>query len=317
MNRILVALLFSAALSVPASAQAPQGSVTVINPFTVGGLTDLTVRFIVNKMQSKFPAGIAVLNRTGGGGSIGVTEIVQAKPDGTTIGIAPTAALVDQPQMNNLPYKTPDDFEPIVNTITYYQFLAVRGDAPWKTIKELIDAARAKPDSLRFASSGIGTAAHMNLAQLADTSKAKFVHVPFSGWSEGSAALLGGHVDALTINPGEGRQLANSGRIKILAIFAPTRSRFYPDVPTFKEVGYDAGVSLSFVFLAPKGIPDGTKTYIHDAIKTVLLDKSFQDFAHSREVDVNYLDGPAAKAMLMKEYHAHSDLLGALGLKAK
>lgn len=316
MKRLLASGLLLLSLG-PAYAQAPQGAVSVINPFTVGGLTDLTARFIVNKLQSKFPAGIAVLNRPGAGGSVGVTEIVQATPDGTTIGISPTAALIDQPQMNNLPYKTPDDFDPLLNVITYYQFLAVRGDAPWKKIGELMDAIKKDPGKLRFASSGIGTAAHMNLAQLAAVSKADFVHVPFSGWAEGSAALLGGHVDALTINPGEGRQLANAGRIKILAAFAPERSRFYPDVPTFREVGYDAGVDLSFVILAPKGIPAATKSYIQNAVKSVVLAKEFEDFAHSREVDINYIDEAGTKAMLLKEYQEHSKLLDALGLRAK
>jgi tripartite-type tricarboxylate transporter receptor subunit TctC len=316
MKRIFAVALLAVVAS-PAIAQAPKGSVSVINPFTVGGLTDLTVRFIVNRIQAKFPAGVAVINRPGAGGSIGVTEVVQASPDGTTIGFGPTAALIDQPQMNNLPYKTPDDFDPILNAITYYQLLAVRGDAPWKDIKELLDAVRTKPGTLRFGSSGIGTAAHLNLAQLASAANLNFVHVPFSGWSEGSAALLGGHVDALTVNPGEGRQLANAGRIKILAAFQPTRSRFYPDAPTFKELGYDAAISLSFLFYAPSGLPAGTKAYIQDAVKAAMDDPAFQEFAKSREVDVNYLDGKATKEMLWSEYRSHTRLLDTLGLKAK
>src|SRR5882757_3892954 len=91
MNRLSLALLLSVGLIGTAAAQAPNGAVSVVNPFTVGGLTDLTARFIVNKIQARFPAGIAVINRPGAGGSIGVTEIVQSTPDGTTIGITPTA----------------------------------------------------------------------------------------------------------------------------------------------------------------------------------------------------------------------------------
>jgi tripartite-type tricarboxylate transporter receptor subunit TctC len=317
MRKIVIALLLSAGLAFPALGQAPSGPVSVIVPFTVGGLNDLTARFIVNKIQPKFPAGIAVINRTGAGGSIGVTEIVQAAPNGSTIGITPTASLVDQPQMNNLPYKTPDDFDTIANTITYHQLLAVRGDAPWKDAKELLDAARAKPGTLRFASSGIGTSAHLNLAQLTSAAKIDVVHVPFSGWAEGSTALLGSHVDALTVNPGEGRQLAAAGRIKILGAFAPARSSYYPNVPTFKELGYGDGVSLSFIFIAPKGLPPATKAYFHDAIKQALDDPSFQEFAKSREVQVNYLSGDAAKAMLWSEYRSHTSLLETLGLRAK
>lgn len=311
------AALLSFSLIVPAMAQAPSGPVNFVNPFTVGGLTDLVARFLADKSKPKFPAGIAVVNRPGAGGSIGVTEIVQAKPDGTTIGLAPTASIIDQPQMNNLPYKTPDDFEPIINTITYYQFLAVRGDAPWKTAKDLLDAVRASPGKLRFASSGVGTASHLNLAQLISAADLKLVHVPFSGWAEGSAALLGGHVDTLIINPGEGRQLVSAGRIRILAAFQPQRSPFYPDVPTMKELGYDVAVSLSFVVIGPKGLPEGTKKYFHDAFKSVLDDPSFQNFAKSREVEVRYLNSADAKKMVWHEHREHTKLLQTLGLLAK
>ncbi len=317
MKKTLTAALVSLSFVFPAMAQAPSGPVSVINPFTVGGLTDLTARFIVDKIKPQFPAGIAVLNRPGAGGSIGVTEIVQAKPDGTVIGLTPTASLIDQPQMNNLPYKTPDDYDPIINTITYYQFLAVRGDAPWKDIKELLAVVKDQPGKLRFGSSGIGTASHLNLAQLTSKADLDVVHVPFSGWAEGSAALLGGHVDTLIINPGEGRQLADAGRIRILAAFQPERSPFYPDVPTFKELGHDVAVSLSFVITGPKGIPEATKTLFHDSIKAVLQDQAFLDFAKSREVEVNYLNSADAKAMLMKEYKEHTELLTTLGLIAK
>lgn len=317
MKKTLTAALVSLSFVFPAMAQAPSGPVSVINPFTVGGLTDLTARFIVDKIKPQFPAGIAVLNRPGAGGSIGVTEIVQAKPDGTVIGLTPTASLIDQPQMNNLPYKTPDDYDPIINTITYYQFLAVRGDAPWKDIKELLAVVKDQPGKLRFGSSGIGTASHLNLAQLTSKADLDVVHVPFSGWAEGSAALLGGHVDTLIINPGEGRQLADAGRIRILAAFQPERSPFYPDVPTFKELGHDVAVSLSFVITGPKGIPEATKTLFHDSIKAVLQDQAFLDFAKSREVEVNYLNSADAKAMLMTEYKEHTELLTTLGLIAK
>ena len=301
----------------PALAQAPAGAVTVIVPFTVGGLNDLTARSVVEKIKGQFPGGMAVVNRTGAGGSIGVTEIVQGKPDGTVIGLSPTPALLDQPQMNALPYKGPQDYTAIANTVTYYQLLAVRGDAPWKDIKELMAAAKAAPGKLRFASSGIGTASHLNLAQLTAASGIDVVHVPFSGWAEGSAALLGGHVDTLIINPGEGRQLTNAGRIRVIAAFQPARSPYYPDVPTFKELGYDIGVNLSFAFVGPKGMPAGVTDFYTKAIRTAVEDKAFQDFAKAREIEVNYMDSAQLSAFLQKEFAEHTALLDKLGLLKK
>lgn len=314
---LLPALAMLVAFAAPAAAQAPSGAVTVVVPFTVGGLNDLTARSVVEKIKGQFPGGIAVINRTGAGGSIGVTEIVQAKPDGTVIGLAPTPALLDQPQMNALPYKGPQDYTPVANTVTYYQLLAVRGDAPWKDIKELMAAAKAAPAKLRFGSSGIGTASHLNLAQLQAASGIDVVHVPFSGWAEGSAALLGGHVDTLIINPGEGRQLTNAGRIRILAAFQPTRSPYYPDVPTFKEIGYDIGVNLSFSFVGPKGLPAGVTDFYAKAVRAAVEDKAFQDFAKAREIEVNYMDSAQLGAFFDKEFKEHTVLLEKLGLLKK
>lgn len=313
----LAMLAAFAGFAAPAAAQAPTGAVTVIVPFTVGGLNDLTARAVAEKIKGQLPGGIAVINRTGAGGSIGVTEVVQGKPDGTVLGLAPTPALLDQPQMNALPYKGPQDYTAIANTVTYYQLLAVRGDAPWKDIKELMAAAKASPAKLRFGTSGIGTAAHLNLAQLQAASGIDVVHVPFSGWAEGSAALLGGHVDTLVINPGEGRQLTNAGRIRILAAFQPARSPFYPDVPTFKELGYDIGVNLSFSFFGPKGLPAGVTDFYAKAIRAAVEDKAFQDFAKAREIEVNYMDSAQLAAFFDKEFKEHTALLDKLGLLKK
>ncbi|MEP9348647.1 tripartite tricarboxylate transporter substrate binding protein [Xanthobacter sp. KR7-225] len=318
MRKILLSTLaMLVAVAAPAAAQAPAGAVTVIVPFTVGGLNDLSARSVVEKIKGQFPGGIAVVNRTGAGGSIGVTEIVQGKPDGTVIGLSPTPALLDQPQMNALPYKGPQDYTAIANTVTYYQLLAVRGDAPWKDIKELMAAAKAAPAKLRFGSSGIGTASHLNLAQLTAASGIDVVHVPFSGWAEGSAALLGGHVDTLIINPGEGRQLTNAGRVRVLAAFQPARSPYYPDVPTFKELGYDIGVNLSFAFVGPKGLPAGVTDFYSKAIRTAVEDKAFQDFAKAREIEVNYMDSARLAAFFDKEFKEHTALLDKLGLLKK
>src|SRR3990172_4559428 len=107
---ILVALVFLGAVA-SAAAEYPERPVTVINPFPAGGLSDLTARAIVEGMKKSFPKGIAVVNRTGGGGSIGVSEMAAAKPDGYTIALAPIATLIVQPQINALPYKTPDDYD--------------------------------------------------------------------------------------------------------------------------------------------------------------------------------------------------------------
>ena len=111
----------------PAAAEYPERALTIVVAYPAGGMVDIVARPMAESMKKKFPKGVAVLNRPGGGGSVGMAEVVQAKPDGYTIVLAPNSTLVIHPQLNELPYKTPDDYEPIMNTITFYTLLAVQG----------------------------------------------------------------------------------------------------------------------------------------------------------------------------------------------
>jgi len=316
MKKAIVAVLL-AALSGLAMAQAPGSAVTMINPFTVSGLTDLVARMVIEKARHRFPHGVIAMNRPGAGGSIGIAAVVQSKPQDLTIGFSPTGAIVDVPQINDVAYKTPDDISPIINVVSSYQLLAVRGDAKWKTAQEFIAAAKAAPGKLSIGYTGVGTAAHLNMAQLIRAADINVLEVPYPGWSQSSVALVGGHVDALVINAGEGRPMLDDGRLRILGVFQPERVGYYQDVPTFKELGYDIGVKLQFFFFGPKDMDAGTRRYMHDAFKEVLEDPEFKAFVVSREVSIEYMDGDATKAMLWSEYNIHTELLRSLGLLKK
>jgi len=204
---LVLTLALTLGLVGPAAAEYPERALTIIVAYPAGGMVDIVARPVAESMKKKFPRGVAVLNRPGGGGSVGMAEAAQAKPDGYTVILAPVSTLVIHPQINDLPYKTPDDYEPIMNTISFHALLVVREDAPWKNAQEFIGAAKAGPGRLRVASPGEGTSSHLNLEQLMARANVKMTHVPFSGWGETSPALLGGHVDAVVAQPGEVRPL--------------------------------------------------------------------------------------------------------------
>jgi tripartite-type tricarboxylate transporter receptor subunit TctC len=317
MTRLVLALLLVLAAAVPAAAQYPERPVTAIMGYPAGGLADVTLRALTEGMKKKFPKGIAVVARPGAGGTIGASEVIKAKPDGYTFGIMPLTNLVIQPQVMDLPYRTPDDCIPVISLVSWHPLLAVKHDAPWKNAQEFIAAAKANPGKLRVGSPGEGTSSHLNLEEVIRLSDAKLTHVPFSGWGEGSPALLGGHIEALVAQPGEVRPLVDGKRLRVLAVFQPARNAAFPDVPTFKELGYPVHNGSTFFLVLPKGTPPDVVRYLHDAAKSAMDDPAFAGFAKGRVIDLDYRGGDKLKADLWEEYKAHTEILKRLGMLRK
>ena len=291
--------------------------VTAIVGFPAGGLADVVLRAVAEGMKKKFPRGLAVVNRSGAGGTIGASEIVTSKPDDNTFGIVAVANLVIQPQLNDLPYRTPDEYMPFIGLVSWSPLLAVRQDAPWKTVQEFVTAARATPGKLRVASPGEGTGSHLMLEELMRLANMKVTHVPFSGWAEGSPALLGGHVEAIVAQPGEVRPLVEAKKMRLLGVFQPERNAIFPDVPTFKELGYNASTRFIFLLVAPKSTPDKIVRYLHEAAKAAIEDASFVSFAKARVIDVDYRPADRLRADLWEEYKAHTEILKRIGMLKK
>src|ERR671922_2186707 len=128
---LALSLVLALCVTTPAVADYPERALTIVAAYPAGGMVDIVARPMAESMKKKFPKGVAVLNRPGGGGSVGLAEVVQAKPDGYTIILAPNSTLVIHPQLNDLPYKTPDDYELIMGTVSFYVLLAVRADSPY------------------------------------------------------------------------------------------------------------------------------------------------------------------------------------------
>jgi tripartite-type tricarboxylate transporter receptor subunit TctC len=292
----------------------PERALTIVAAYPAGGMVDIVARPMAESMKKKFPKGVAVLNRPGGGGSVGLAEVVQAKPDGYTVILAPVSTLVIHPQLNPLPYKTPDDYEPILNTISFHPMLAVREDSPFKTALEFVNAARANPGKLRVGSPGEGTSSHLNLEQLAAAANIKVTHVPFSGWGESSPALLGGHIDLLVAQPGELKPLVDGKKLRPLLAFQGKRHPSYPDTPTAREVGYDTALGTWFVLTAPKGTPPAVLKYLHDAARAAIEEPSFVSLMKSRGVEIEYKTGEKCRQDLWQEYRLHTDILKRLGM---
>jgi tripartite-type tricarboxylate transporter receptor subunit TctC len=301
----------------PAAAQYPERPLTIIVGYPAGGMVDIVARPMAESMKKKFPKGVAVLNRPGGGGSVGVAEAVQSKPDGYTLVLAPNSTLVIHPQINDLPYKTPDDYEPIINTISFYTLLAVKADAPWKTVQEFMAAARSNPGKLRVGSPGEGTISHLTLERWMLAGNFKTTHVPFSGWGESSPALLGGHIDAVMAQPGEVKPLVDGKKLRVLAVARPQRHPDFPDAPTSREIGFGEPTGTWFALTAPKGTPGPVLKVIHDAAKAAIEEPAFVNLMKSRGVEVDYRAGDKLRQDLWKDYREYTEVLKRLGMLKK
>jgi tripartite-type tricarboxylate transporter receptor subunit TctC len=317
MIRVALALCLVLAAVVPAAAQYPERPVTAIVGYPAGGLADVVLRAVTEGMKKKFPKGIAVVARPGAGGTIGASEVIKSKPDGYTFGILPITNLVIQPQVMDLPYRTPDDCIVFASVVSWYPLLAVKYDAPWKNAQEFLAAAKAAPGKFRVGSPGESTSSHLNLEELMRLSDARMTHVPFSGWAEGSPALLGGHIEGLVAQPGEVRPLVEGKRMRLLGVFQPARNAVFADVPTFKELGYPVHNGSTFLLVVPGGTPPDVVRYLHDAAKAAMDDPAFVTFAKARVIDVDYRAGDRLKADLWTEYRAHTEILKRLGMLRK
>ncbi|HEY6862731.1 MAG TPA: tripartite tricarboxylate transporter substrate binding protein [Burkholderiales bacterium] len=315
MIRMLVTASIAAAVASPCAAQVPDRPVTMLAGFPAGGLVDIVARVVAEGMKPHFPKGIVVVNKPGAGGAVAVAETVQARPDGTTILLTPQSSLVIPPQQTaQLAYKTPDDYDPVINVISYYPLLVVKSDAPWKTIQAFVADARSNPGKMRIGTPGEGTASHLNLEEFIFRTETRMTPVPYAGWAQSSVALLGGHIEAVVAQPGEAKPQVDGGKMRALAVFQGARHPAFPGAPTAKEAGWDVGIGVWYLIVAPKGTPAAALKQIHDAGKAAIEQKSFADTMHARGVDVDYRAGEALRADLWREYKELGAVMRRIGI---
>jgi len=310
----VVVLCAAFVLSFSAAAQYPERPVTLLAGYPPGGLVDIVTRSLAEGMKARFPKGLVVQNRPGAAGAVAVAEMARSRADGYTIVLTPLSALVIAPQVQELAYKTPDDYEAVVNVVSYYPALAVRTESPYRNAQELIADAKANPGKIRVGSPGEGTSSHLCLEQLMAETGTKMIHVPFQGWGQSGPAVLGGHIEAVVAQPGELKPQVDGKRMRVLAAFQPDRHPSYPDAPTAKELGWNVVNGVWYMLIAPKGTPQPVVKHVHDAAKATMDDPAFAPSMAAKGVDVDYRPGAALKADLWREYKLHTELLQSIGM---
>lgn len=246
-----------AAWSGMASAESyPSRPIRMVVPFAPGGPADLLARAVAPGMSAFLKQPVVIENRAGGGGAIGVDAVAKAVPDGYTIGITGPGALVAIPFMTKVAYDAVKDVQPIARVAQVKAVIVVAANSPYKTLRELVEAARKAPGKISFGSAGAGTITHLAGELLNMEAGVKMVHVPYRGAVPASTDLLGGHIDLLLPDLPGVRALIETKAIRALAVTSKDRSSFIPDVPTTAEAGFPNVLSDSWYgLIGPAGMP--------------------------------------------------------------
>jgi len=303
MFKRIISILFvlSLILTIPIhAAEFPTKEVQIIIPWAAGGATDLIFRALAATTGKYLGRAVVVVNRPGGGSAVGYTEGAQAKPDGYTLTSAVTPLTILPHQVKTA--YTYKNFEPVINVVSDPSMFLIRSDAPWKSLKEFLDFAKKNPDMITVGNSGAGGGVHLVALAFERAAGVKFNHIPFSGGGPSVTAILGGHINAVSVSPPEGIEHVKAGKLKIIALFAGKRPEMFPDVPTVKEQGIDFVMGMWRGLAAPKGTPPDAIKKLHDAFKKGMDDPVFQKNAKDMAVNLRYL-GPEAFGKLMANDH--------------
>jgi tripartite-type tricarboxylate transporter receptor subunit TctC len=301
MRRAILGLALVLGAIAPALGQQfPTKEVSIIIPYAPGGATDLIFRALAASTEKYLGRAVVVLNKAGGGGAIGVVEAQRAKPDGYTLlsAITPLTILPHQVK-TTFTYR---DFEPIINVVQDPVMFQVRADAPWKTLKEFLDYAKKNPDLITVGNSGAGGGVHLIALAFEKAAGVRFNHIPFAGGGPSVTALLGGHINAVSVSPPEGIPQVKAGKLRIIALFSENRMTDFPNVPTVREQGVDFVLGQWRGLAAPKGTPPEAIRILHDAFKKGMEDPAFVRNAADMSITLSYI-GPADFGRLMAADH--------------
>lgn len=314
MVRVLLAgilMLLPLAGGAAAQDQYPTRPVTIVAPYPPGGAADLTARPFAPALERALKQPVVVLNKPGGGGAVGTQSVAVAKPDGYTIMLT-VFSISTIPEADRLAGRTPpftrDQFVPIARLNADPTLLMVRADAPWKTVKDLVEDAKKRPDEILYASAGPNTVAHLAMEAFTQAAGIQLRHLPTTGGGPAMTAVLGGHAAVATLSTGAVSPQMKAGKVRVLASSGGNRLAAFPDVATMKELGYDAEVYLWTGLFARKEVPAHVMKTLRDAVRQAVRDPEFTAASEKMQMPPAYLDADVFKTWWDKD----SEMLAAV-----
>jgi len=280
----------------------PTRGIRVICPWGAGGGTDAVLRAVSIAAEKSLGVNLTVENRTGGSGAIGHAAIKNARPDGYTVGMI-TFELNSLPQQGLIDF-TYEDYIPICLVNADAAALTVKADAPYNTVAEFVEYARANPGAISIGNSAPGSVWHIGAGLLANATDIDVKHIAFEGAANAVTALAGGHIQAVSVSLAEIKSQLDAGAVKVLGVMDTSRAELYPDIPTFAEQGYDINYYTWRGIAVPKGTdPEIVKT-LGEAFENACKDEDFLKTAASLNLNVRYMNSEEFGEFLKENFES-------------
>ena len=259
---------------------------------------------------------MVVVHKPGAAGTIGAYYVAKSSPDGYTLLMAKPAHIYIVPIFEKVDYSW-KDFEIAGQIGSDHLTLAVQAGAPWKTLSDIVKFAKDNPGVVTCGNSGANTNGHLQAIMFEKAAGIKLTHVPFKGGNDSVTNLAGGHILMAARWPGDGEALLDAGKVRLLTVFAARRSKFYPQVPTLQEEGYNLDVGNWTALMAPRGTPNVILTFWENILRKLAQDKTFIAKAEKLKMNVEFRTSQDFKKNLQKEIQDTTQMVRDLGLKAK
>jgi tripartite-type tricarboxylate transporter receptor subunit TctC len=290
--------LLIALLAFCASARAqdyPSKPITMVLPFPPGGVAEIVGRPLASLMEKTLKQPVILINRPGAGGAVGMASVARGPADGYTIlmGLSSISIFPVSDRINGKepPYEL-KDFAPIALVTADPTVLVVRADGPYKTVKDFVEAAKAQPGKINYSSSGVYGTLHVAMEMFANAAGIKLFHIPYQGGGPAVTALLAGQVEASPQGPAAAIGHIRAGKMRALATWGAERLKLLPEIPTFKELGYDAEFYIWSGLFAPAATPAPIVTKLRQAAREAATSPEFAAAMEKVSTPVSYLDAP-------------------------
>jgi len=291
--------LLSAARPIPAAAQGawPTHTISMIVPFPAGGQADLAARPVALALEKILGKSVIVDNRAGGaGGAIGNAAAARAEPDGYTL-LMTLSSLAVLPEADRLFDRPPvyevSQFAPVARVLADPTLLAVPASAPWKTLEEFVADAKKRPGQIPYGSSGPYGTLHVAMEMFAASAGIKLMHIPFRGAAPALNAILTGTVQAVASAPGTLKQQVDDGKMRVLANWGAERIASFPDLPTFRELGYkDVEFYIWAGLFAQRALPEPIMLRLREAMAQAVKSPEVIKTFETAGSPVAYMDAP-------------------------